>query len=497
MKGEKVELRAIEPGDISLLYEWENDKNHWYISNTVAPFSRFVLEQYIMANDPVTKEAKATELQRILYEDLPAISVLYFRDIYGMQQDVTQIDPNLLVTLHHRPEYWDTSDHLLVYAIPVLFKEENIFKLTSYEDGLWMKTVYGGLVGYEQNSHDFAPIIAKNYTVNLSDKTILVNINSNAKFSDGNPVTAEDVKYSYELYMELTLGYGSYSEITEFLENNNSIEIVDADTLVFHLKKLDACVEELLTYGIIEKAKVEHVIEQYGYDIFKEPPLTGHVNDTLVTSCGPFVLKSYNETAIELIPNAYYVGQTPKLAKLIFRIVDNEALLKSEIKAGNIDIVDKSYEITQAEYEEEYPSMQIVVSKAFTNHELAINMKHPIFGTGELTPAGTEEAAKYVRKALSYAIDREGIINFGRSDDLRELPVPGISPMPEGCKSFDYNLQPYSYNVSLALEYLQKAGFQVTIPNTTSPTTQQATSEILVLLMAFVSVAIIEKSKKY
>jgi len=48
MKGEKVELRAIEPGDISLLYEWENDKNHWYISNTVAPFSRFVLEQYIM-----------------------------------------------------------------------------------------------------------------------------------------------------------------------------------------------------------------------------------------------------------------------------------------------------------------------------------------------------------------------------------------------------------------------------------------------------------------
>ncbi len=48
MKGEKVELRAIEPGDINLLYEWENDKNQWHISNTVAPFSRFVLEQYIM-----------------------------------------------------------------------------------------------------------------------------------------------------------------------------------------------------------------------------------------------------------------------------------------------------------------------------------------------------------------------------------------------------------------------------------------------------------------
>ena len=48
MKGEKVQLRAIEPMDIDLLYEWENDKNHWYISNTVTPFSRFLLEQYIM-----------------------------------------------------------------------------------------------------------------------------------------------------------------------------------------------------------------------------------------------------------------------------------------------------------------------------------------------------------------------------------------------------------------------------------------------------------------
>lgn len=48
MIGEKVSLRAVEPTDLELLYELENNPEWWHLSNTVAPFSRFVLEQYIM-----------------------------------------------------------------------------------------------------------------------------------------------------------------------------------------------------------------------------------------------------------------------------------------------------------------------------------------------------------------------------------------------------------------------------------------------------------------
>jgi diamine N-acetyltransferase len=40
-------LRAIEPADIDVLYNWENDEENWAVSNTQTPFSRFVLEQYI------------------------------------------------------------------------------------------------------------------------------------------------------------------------------------------------------------------------------------------------------------------------------------------------------------------------------------------------------------------------------------------------------------------------------------------------------------------
>jgi diamine N-acetyltransferase len=47
MKYEKIRLRAIEPEDLELLYEWENSGTYWVISNTVSPFSRFTLKRYI------------------------------------------------------------------------------------------------------------------------------------------------------------------------------------------------------------------------------------------------------------------------------------------------------------------------------------------------------------------------------------------------------------------------------------------------------------------
>lgn len=44
---EKIVLRAPEPEDLDLLYKWENDPEIWKVSNTIAPFSRYILSKYI------------------------------------------------------------------------------------------------------------------------------------------------------------------------------------------------------------------------------------------------------------------------------------------------------------------------------------------------------------------------------------------------------------------------------------------------------------------
>lgn len=48
IKGKKIYLRAIEPSDIHYLYKWENNTDIWMVSNTQSPWSKFVLEQYLV-----------------------------------------------------------------------------------------------------------------------------------------------------------------------------------------------------------------------------------------------------------------------------------------------------------------------------------------------------------------------------------------------------------------------------------------------------------------
>lgn len=47
IRGEKVYLRALEPDDLPLLYEWENNVDNWLVSNTSAPFSKHLLRKFI------------------------------------------------------------------------------------------------------------------------------------------------------------------------------------------------------------------------------------------------------------------------------------------------------------------------------------------------------------------------------------------------------------------------------------------------------------------
>jgi diamine N-acetyltransferase len=47
MKFKEIKLRALEPEDLELLYDWENNDSYWIISNTVTPFSKYTLKRYL------------------------------------------------------------------------------------------------------------------------------------------------------------------------------------------------------------------------------------------------------------------------------------------------------------------------------------------------------------------------------------------------------------------------------------------------------------------
>jgi diamine N-acetyltransferase len=62
---ENIRLRAVEPGDVDLLYGWENDPEIWHVSNTLAPYSRFQIEQFVLNSQ---QEIYATGQLRLIIE---------------------------------------------------------------------------------------------------------------------------------------------------------------------------------------------------------------------------------------------------------------------------------------------------------------------------------------------------------------------------------------------------------------------------------------------
>src|SRR6218665_468737 len=71
LKNQYISLRSIDPSDIDVLYNWENDTDNWQVSNTQTPFSRFVLEKYITSSHEDIYTAKQLRLIICDHENKP------------------------------------------------------------------------------------------------------------------------------------------------------------------------------------------------------------------------------------------------------------------------------------------------------------------------------------------------------------------------------------------------------------------------------------------
>ena len=72
LTGKKIHLRALEPEDLDFLYTIENNESFWEVSSTQTPFSRFILEQYIVNSHQDIFEAK--QLRLIIVDNITNIS---------------------------------------------------------------------------------------------------------------------------------------------------------------------------------------------------------------------------------------------------------------------------------------------------------------------------------------------------------------------------------------------------------------------------------------
>jgi diamine N-acetyltransferase len=74
-----IKLRALEPEDLSLLYQWENNTAWWLFGNTVNPFSKYILREYIVNSDKTIYDNKQLRLMIQVKESSKTIGMI---DLY-------------------------------------------------------------------------------------------------------------------------------------------------------------------------------------------------------------------------------------------------------------------------------------------------------------------------------------------------------------------------------------------------------------------------------
>lgn len=264
--------------------------------------------------------------------------------------------------------------------------------------------VYAGLMGLSGDG-ELIPVLAESYGVSADGKEYTFALRADAKFSDGSPVTAEDVIFTVQKAQGPALKSPKYADWTGI-----SAVAADKHTVRFTLSKAYAPFLGLTTLGILPSRLWKNVSdEEFPFSSLQTNPI----------GAGPFKIASVSRgvsgliESVSLVENSYYALGRPYLDGIRFNFYSRAEDLASALKNG---IVESSYDMP-------------VVQTGGIQASQAITAPYArVFGVFFNPSEKQVFARSEVRKALSLAIDRQSIVDTA----LGGYATAIMGPVPPG-----------------------------------------------------------------
>lgn len=283
----------------------------------------------------------------------------------------------------------------------------------------------------------------ENGGVSEDGKTITIHFREDAVWNDGEPVTADDAVFSYQMIMdEANSAYSRYPWDTYV----DDVVAVDDQTIQILLSEPYADWSTSLFVGI-SRILPEHILAP----IFEEEGTLDNASWNLLPTVGngPFTLTEY-ESASHLIfeANDLYWRGRPALDTIYMRLMEDRAAQLAALESGESDV--GSYIIgSELPKIESMGNMEVATSVNGYQVIMFMNMDPET-----AHPAMTDPD---VRRAIAVAFDRE-LINEKLYNGLYEIPAS----FWHGTKYEAPELEPYPYDPDLARELLTEAGWEDT-----------------------------------
>ncbi|SHK11829.1 ABC transporter substrate-binding protein [Paramaledivibacter caminithermalis] len=313
---------------------------------------------------------------------------------------------------------------------------------TAEREGKMVSLLYDSLVKFDVNGK-VIPSLAKSWET-PDDSTLIFHLVDNAKFHNGNPFTAQDVKYSFERILDPEVGsprtwvFEKVKGAKDFMEGKSDsvegIEVSDDYTVKITLEQPFAPFLSMLgmpAAHIVDKNEIEKYPDQKDYAF--NPVGTGPFKFVEYSNGDKFVIEA----------NEDYFSGRPYIDGVNYRIIQDESTAVAEFEAGNLDELDiPTADIDRLKNNPAY-APYILTSNTFWNFYIGLTFNKEPFNDIR------------VRKAFCYAIDREAIINTVK----RNAGVVSNGPIPPGLDGYREGLNPYPYNIDKAKELLAEAGY--------------------------------------
>jgi len=302
------------------------------------------------------------------------------------------------------------------------------------------------LLEFEDESFDLRPGLAHDWDVSDDGLKYTFYLEEGVTFHDGTDFNAEAVKINFDRFADPEHeyafqedGYVYFMYETMFGGQKgdeghvvDEVVAVDDHTVEFHLNKpLGFFLQNMaMTYFAITSPAA---LEEYGPEINENPVGTGPFKFVSWTKDDSIILEKFEDYRIEGLP---------KLDRVIFEVIPDNAARLIALRSGDIDIMDGLNPDDAAGVEAD--DDLILYARAENN-----------FGYVGFNVQKEPVDNQTLRQAISHAIDREAIVEALYAG----YGTPAVNPLPPNYLGYNDEVEGYQYDIDKAKELLAEAGY--------------------------------------
>lgn len=479
---ERYYYNAITPTPNTLFHSKlmpPSGQNFYYVNDAQIDAS---LDRMAATVDPAQRMEAYHAFEKRWYDTEPMTILFYPEDVIAVNPKLKGFDSTTFNPVFYpRPEKWtiEGGGNNATAAFASWAPPMSLIPMYSngYSDSNIFGPVYDRLYDYESwDNKKLVPCLATGHTMSDDGRRWVITLRQGVTWHSGEEFTAEDVKFTWDTFLNKAYGSPIQAAAQEVLGGPDSYKVTGKHEITVDLPQYNMLFLDWLMGA-------QAIIPKHAYQDIKPEAMRSHVASTWLgrmqvktsdgktytslggVGTGPWIAQGYDpqRKAYKYIRNEKYWKPHAGNVKTFYVVnIQGTDSVLSALKAGEIDAHDPMYDIGPLASTIDAEWGKVLTFDSFKWQHICYNLKHPVFGTGVDTPLGKKdparaaEAAAYIRKAISHAMPREQIVKeiaggYGKA---------GTVPMPWSAPQYDHDvLKPIAYDLDIARQYMEKAGY--------------------------------------